>query len=90
MDTVTLLTVPNPSYKLTELGTNDPEADVVPDAGEVVDIQRLSAICLVVGRPPVVLPLHPGVDAHVEGLVQPRAPGAPHRDLVAAVLGLAL
>ena len=90
MDTVTLLTVPNPSYKLTKLGTNDPEADAIPDAGEVVDIQRLSAICLIVGRPPVVLPLHPGVDAHVEGLVQPRAPGAPHRDLVAAVLGLAL
>ena len=90
MDTVTFLAVPDPSHKLTKLGTNDPEADVVPDAGEVVDVQRLSAICLVVGRPPVVLPLHPRVDAHVEGLVQPRAPGAPHRDLVAAVLGLAL
>ena len=90
MDTARLLTVPDPGHKLTQLGPNDPEADAVPDAGEVVDIQRFPAVRLVVGWPPVVLPLHPGVDAHVESLVQPRAPGASHRDLVAAILGLAL
>ena len=90
MDTITILTVPDPSHKLTQLRPDDPEANSIPDASEVVDIERLAAICLVVSWPPVVLSLHPGVDAHVEGLVKPRAPGAPHCDLVATVLGLAL
>ena len=90
MDTGSLLTVPDPGHILTQLGPNDPDADAVSDAGKVINVQRLPAVGLVVGRPPVVLPVHPGVDAHVEGLVVPRAPRAPHRDLVAAVLSLAL
>ena len=90
MDTACLLTVPDPGHKLTQLGPNDPEANAVPDAGEVVDIQRFTAIRLVVGWPPVVLTLHPGVDAHIESLVQPRAPRASYCNLVTAVLSLAL
>ena len=88
MSTVSLLTISDTSHELAQLRPDHPQADPVPDASEVVNIQRLASLRLLVGWPPVVLSLHPGIDAHVERLVQPRAPGASHHDLVAAVLRL--
>ena len=84
------LTVPDARDELSQLGPDDPETEPVPDAGEVVDEERLVALHLLVGRAPVVLPLQPGEDPHVEGLVQPGPALTGDPDLVAAVRGLTL
>ena len=62
MDTVARVAVPDAGDELAELGPDDPEAQPVPLAGEVVDEERVPA------RPPVVLRLRPAVDAHVQRL----------------------
>ena len=84
------LTVPDARDELPELRPDDPETEPVPDAGEVVDVQRLVALHLLVGRAAVVLPLQPGEDPHVERLVQPGPAVAADPHLVAAVRGQAL
>ena len=90
VNTLPGLTVPDPRYELSQLGPDDPEAESVPDAGEVVDVERLVALHLLVSRSAIVLLLQPGEHSHVEGLVQPGAPAAGDRHLVAAVRGRTL
>ena len=67
MDTVARVAVPDAGDELAELGPDDPEAQPVPLAGEVVDEERVPALPPV-HRPPVVLRLRPAVDAHVQRL----------------------
>ena len=90
MDTGPGLTVPDARDELAELRPDDPETEPVPDAGEVVDVERLVTLHLLVSRPAIVLPLQPGEDSHVERLVQPGPARAGDPHLVAAVRGLAL
>jgi hypothetical protein len=67
MDTVAWVTVPDAGNELAQLGPDDPEAEPVALAGEVVDEEGVAPLAPVHG-PPVVLRLGPAVDTHVKRL----------------------
>ena len=82
--------VSDASNELSQLRSYHPQTDSILDTGEVVDIQWIMTIHLLVRWSTIVLPLQPGVGAHVQRLVSPGSSSAGHCDPGTAVRGQTL